>query len=800
MKNRICPFFLCFGFAISLFSQDFSINGSVEDLEKTPIAFANIQLLSRTDSTLINGTSTDENGRFEILKVLPGTFFIKASYLENESDLRTVVVDGDVNLEPLRLNNDAQTLNEVIVTLQKPRLERKVDRLVFNIENTALVDSEIWDVLKRTPNVMIINDKLTIKGNSAVGILINGRKINIPKNDIINLLSGTSASAVEAIEVITTPPAKYSAEDGALINIIMKKNLVAGYNGAIYNRYVQGVLPKHTIGTDHYFKGNKTDFSVNYNFGHSRDVTRNTDITNFFENGEVGSTWSAEQEYLRRRKRHNISAFFDYEINEKSNLSLSAITLWQPDIKKFFDTETDIAGDTLLSGFTTLNEADERRVNTSYHLDYERKLNEKGAEIVINGHYTFYHLNKGQLLETDFFDLGSNFIGENNFTLNSEQFINLYSLQADYSSPLGESAKIETGLRYANIASKNIIVQEGFNSNMPGIAPTEAGNFKYDESIYAAYVSYNAEWGLWELQSGLRAEYTETMGRWDVGNQNRKNDYLKLFPSFAIQYTPDEDHDFNFYGDRRISRPRYASINPFQVFQSNFSTIEGNPDLLPSTVYYAAGGYTFKNSYTVELFYTTRKDGLQELIFQDNDTRFLRFIASNVKQSSRFGIDFTINKDFTDFWDFYLLANFFEQYVAFENLTTKDLVENRQFAWFIKTSSGFTFLKDKSLTADLSFFYTAPRFSDNAQFDAFGALNLLFRKTLWNKKASISMGIEDIFNQGNQFNERNYLDQSGSSLRRAENRLFTLGFRYKFGNVKIRDNQKSNRVEERGRL
>lgn len=204
----------------NLFSQDFSIDGTVENEKKAPIAFANIQLLSQSDSTLINGASTDENGRFEIVNVLQGTNFIKASYLENESNLLSVSVNGDVTLEPLRLNNDAQALNEVVVTSQRPRLEIKIDRLVFNIENTALANGQIWDVLKRTPSVMIINDKLAVKGSNAVGILINGRKVNIPKSDIINLLSGSSASGVEAIEVITNPPRQSTVQKMGCLSIL----------------------------------------------------------------------------------------------------------------------------------------------------------------------------------------------------------------------------------------------------------------------------------------------------------------------------------------------------------------------------------------------------------------------------------------------------------------------------------------------------------------------------------------------------------------------------------------------------
>ncbi len=782
-----------------LSAQEYVISGTVENLRNEAIPYANVQLLRANDSTVVKGTSSDDSGRFVIDDVLKGCYLIKASYIENESELRPIEADGDVFLEPLLLGEEAQALQEVVVTSQQPRLERKVDRLVFNIENTALADSDIWYVLKRTPSVVIVNDKLTVKGSSAVGILINGRKVNLPKGDIIDLLSGNAASDVEAIEIITNPPAKYSAEDAILINIRKKKNLVAGYNGAVHNRYTQGILPKHTVGTDHYFKGEKAQFSVNYSFNHDRDIIKYTDITNFFENNEIAAVWTAEQQNFRERKKHNFSAFFDYDINEKNRLSLSTIAVWQPEVNRRYDTETSIVGDTL-SGFNTINASDERQLNTSYYLDYVHELDKEGSELSFNSHYTYYDYERGQALNTIFLDSEGNANGRNDFTTDSDQRIDLYSLQADYLTPLGKSAIFESGLRYAGITSRSKVAQLGFDRDRPGIDPTEAGNFSYDESIFAAYTSYSATWDLWKIKSELRAEYTETRGNLDIGSQKRENDYLQFFPSFSVQFSPSKKHDFNLYYYRRIQRPRYADISPFLVFQSNFSTIEGDPDLQPSIRHYVAGGYTFDNSYTIELFYKTKKNGLGELIFQDNDLRLLRFISSNLKRSTSYGIDLSISKDFTDFWNCYLLASFFDDKTTFENLGTDILVKKQLFSWFVRTSNGFTFLKDRSLTADMTFYYTGPLLSQNARFDGFGALNFLFRKTFWNKKASISIGVDDIFNQGNQFNIRNYLDQSGTSLRRAENRLFVLGLRYKFGNTKIRDNYKSKNVDEMDRL
>ncbi len=540
-------------------------------------------------------------------------------------------------------------------------------------------------------------------------------------------------------------------------------------------------------------------FSVNYSFSHDREVDKYTDITNFFENNEITSTWTAEQENLRRTKKHNVSAFFDYDIDSKNRLSLSTITVYQPEQALFYDTETAIVGDTL-SGFNTINDSDERQLNTSYYLDFVHQLDKEGAEISVNTHYTYYDYERGQDLNTVFLNLDGNPNGRNDFTTDSDQRIDLYSVQLDYLTPLGKSANFESGLRYAGITSESKVDQQGFDRDRPGVDPTEAGNFRYDESIFAAYASYSANWDKWNIKSGLRAEYTETKGKLDVGAQSSKNEYLQLFPSFSVQFTPNEKHDFNAYYRRRIKRPRYAMINPFRVFQSNFSTIEGNPDLLPGSYQYMAGGYTYKNSYSVELFYGRNKNRLAELIFQDNDTKLLRFIQSNIMRDRSLGVDLIFNKDVTDFWYCYFLASVFEDKYVFENLGTDILVENQKVSWYVRSSNSFTFLADKSLTADLSFIYTGPGLLRNTRMDGYGSLDLLLRKTLWDKKISVSMGIEDIFNQGNQFNTRNYLDQSGSSLLRAENRLFVFGLRYKFGNTKIRDNYKSKNTDEQDRL
>lgn len=801
MKNCFIFLFFLFSFSTHSFSQEYKVVGSVLDTEKSPIVFANVLLLKTSDSTIVNGTSTDDKGVFVFNSIAKGKYLLKASYIENVSELKMIAISSDFNAGVLIIA-ESQELDEVVVTYEKPKLERKVDRLVFNIENTALADGNIWELLQQTPSVNVVQGVLTIKGAGNIGILINGRKVNIPESDIINLLSGSSASSVEAIEVITNPPLKYSAEGGMLINIKMKKNLIAGYNGAIFNNFTQGVFAKNTTGTDHFFKGKKTSFSVNYSFTNDKRISRFTDITNFSENGTPTSVWTANQDLITKRKRHNLSAFFDYDIDDKNALSISTINVINPSVNRFSFNKTviDDIGGNLLSSFNTVNDSGQEQINTSFYADWVHKLKKNDSEISIGSHYTFYDSKRGQDLDTDFFDNAENQTGENDFTTQSDQKINLYNIEANFISPLGKSTRLEAGLRFAGINSESTIIQEGFDRNQPGVNPTEAGVFTYDESIYAAYASFNGKWDLWDLKTGLRAEYTETKGELDIGNGPNETSYLELFPNVALQYTPSKKHQYRLSYFRRIERPRYNRINPFQSFLSINSVIEGNPNLLPGLRNWLSAEYTFDRDYSIAFFYLKWKNPYREQAYQDNENNLLRFISTNVPSNLNYGIDLTINKDISKAWGFYFFMSFYNNEEQFIDLDTGQILNNNLWSGLARLNNSFTFLQDRSLVADLNFAYYAPKTFVNARSDSYSFLDLRFRKTFWNKNASISLGVQDIFNQGSRFKSRQFVNQNNSTLHRPENRLLTVGMRYKFGNVRIKVNKKSKRVEERRRI
>lgn len=799
MKSPFLLFFLSLFPCSMLVAQDFQISGSVLDSDKNPLVFASV-LLENKEGKVVLGASTDAEGLFQINKVAAGEYLLYASYIETKSEIKTISVAKDINVGTLVILS--ASLEEVVVTNQKPTLVQKADRYVFNIENSALSDSDIWTVLKRTPGIIIVNDKLTVNNIGNVGILINGRRVNIPENDVINLLTGSSASNVEAIEVITTPPAKFSAEGGLLIDIKMKTNLVAGYNGSVFNRYIQGVFPKHTLGTDHFFKGKKTDFSLAYSVRNNKNLVRYTDRTNFFENQAPNEIWTAQQRTTTKVKQHNISMFFDYQIDDKNTISVSTINALTPNGNQFSFSDTGIVDDQGLGngGFDTTNDSDYNVYNTSFYLDWVHKPNKEGTELSFNTHYTNYVYDREQDIDTDFFDANSIVTGENDFITNSVQNTGLFSIQGDYTMKIGSSTTMESGLRFATITSDNTIEQEGFDRNQPGIDPTEAGAFLYNERISAGYLSMNNNWDTWRLNMGLRAEYTETEGELDTQQETNKNDYLELFPTFSLLHTYKEKHVFKLNYYRRITRPRYNWLNPFQYFQNNNTVVEGSPDLLPSFNNFLSLSYTLDKALTFQGFYNLRTNDFIQQVSQDNNGNLLRFIATNLDKTQSYGLDVIFRKYFTKRWYSYMLFNYYFKQNNFRDFDSGELLENTAFITYFRTTQSFTLLEDKSLFIDANFSYSSPFIIGNSTRETINEFGLSFRKTIWNKSASISLSVEDIFNQSNQFFTRQYLTQDNSSSIRPENRLLVLGFRYSFGNTRIRDNQKRKRLDERNRI
>ncbi|GAL65011.1 putative TonB-dependent receptor [Algibacter lectus] len=407
------------------------IKGKVVDTKNNPIAFANIVVSIGTNISDYKGTISNETGDFEIDNLESKKYTLNISFLGYKTQTIEVQVDKNISLNDVVLQEEEQELDGVLIVAKKPTVKRLVDRLVFNVENSTLSNNNMLDVLKHTPGVMVNNDGISVKHASPT-IYINDRKVHLSTTEVIQLLESMPANNIKSIEVISAPPAKYEAEGGAVLNFITSKNLVSGYNGSVFGNFKQGFeFPKYSVGTSHFFKGEKIDAYVNYNISPRRDFRHTDEFINFIDNDATTSSWETDYNRTRKSSNQNINSNIDYTINENNILSFSANLMFLPKS----GTETDInsltevygATGVLDSTFNTMNTAVDKTTNAAFTLDYVHKLNQDGEQLSFSVHHTNFNFDSDQVVNTEYLFPDKSLIRNNAFESLSSQDIRLYT-------------------------------------------------------------------------------------------------------------------------------------------------------------------------------------------------------------------------------------------------------------------------------------------------------------------------------------------------------------------------------------
>ncbi|WP_345276203.1 outer membrane beta-barrel family protein [Litoribaculum gwangyangense] len=792
-------------FSLLSFSQEFNITGNLRDESDEPIAFANVVLLDVKNSMPLDGTTSDDLGEFKFNNIKKGQYRIKISFLGFTERTINIDLDRDINLQTIFLKENLLELDDVTVVAKRPTVRRLVDRLVFNVENSTLSDNNVLDVLKQTPGVLVYDGEITIK-NSTPTVYINDRKVHLSSNEVQQLLEGTSANNLKSIEVITNPPANYEAEGGSVLNIVTSNNLIAGYNGSIFGNFKQGFqFPKYLVGTSHFFKTKKLNTYINYSISPRKDYRNNDEFINFIENNQVITSWETDYKRTRQSENQNINTNIDFEIDKKNILGFSINLLIAPreGTRTNVNSITEVfnSNKVLDSTFNTENKSVDETLNFAFTLDYTHHFNKKGEKISTSLHHTNYDFSNFQNVNTNYFFPDASLIRNNRFQTFTSQEIKLYTGQIDYELPINTSSQFETGGKISRINSKSILNQFTFNNDIREEDLQNSDTFLYDEINYAAYASFSKNWDKWSLKLGLRSEYTDIKGNSLSANQINNNDYLKLFPSFYLLNKINENNEVYFNYNKRIYRPRYEKLNPFKFFLNDNSYNTGDPNLKPQIDDVLTLGYVYKNNYTFEFFYRYEKDTAVEIAFQDNEENIIKYLSTNSERGIAYGFDFATFSKINNNWNLYALSsvNYYgNRFFALESNNELQTID--KWSVYIEMINYFSFLKDKSLTTDVSLLYISPLTrAASVISDRFG-FDINIRKNLWKNRASLSIGILDIFNTQNFNQTTKYLNQDILLKSRLENRLLTFGFNYKFGNFRLNTNSRSIDLQERDRL
>ena len=785
-----------------VFSQN-QVGGQIVDKENQPVSFANVVLLNAKDSvSVIKGMISEDDGSFLFEEIENRPYVLKISFLGFADYIKRFEVEGNTNLGKIELQETSNSLDEVTVKARKPKIERKIDRISFNVENSVISSLNTYEILKRTPGVIVSQGELLVKNRPAT-VYINDRKVYLSTAELEQLLSGLSGENVKSVEVITTPPARYEAEgSGAILNIVMSKNPSIGYKGSVNASNTVAVLPKYSLGTSQYYKTNNLNAFASYNFN-ANNIYKNdeSNVTYFEPDGSENSTWLGDFERDTKNYAHSLNTILDFTLSEKSSLSLSANLNFTPKNDSDLRGQTDIysASGSLDSLFTTDSRLENEAKNMLFNADFSTSLGENGAKLSAQVNYIRYDKDQDQDLNTTYFYGNGDEIRNNIIMTRAMQNSDIYTGQVDITTNMG-SLPVETGIKYAGITSNSAL---DFYNNTFALQVDELSDaLDYDENIYAAYFSTSKDLGKWSLKAGLRGEYTDITG---ISAQNglvNDQDYFQLFPTFYAMRSLGEESSISLEYNRRIERPRFQSLNPFQYYINENNVKEGNPALVPGIANKVLFNYSYKGALFFDLYWDRVDHSPSVLSFQDNQNQLLRTVNDNLDYTQQFSLDITYANFVTNWYYLYgYLSGFYMENQIYARESAAETYTIDTFSAFLNVGNYFYFGGDGTFSGNVNTYFLPNILAGSYKYEnpQFG-LDLGLRKTFMNNKISVSINAEDILRTMNIPMQSQYLNQDNGFYAISETRRITFGVRYNFGNFRLNDNNRAINADEETRL
>lgn len=612
------------------------ITGVVKD-SLDVIEFANVYLTDLNNKIIV-GTITTEKGTFN-LSVKEGVYKLAISFIGYEDWSKNISLKNNQDVGIIILNENKSKLNEVVVTANKKLIERKVDRLVFNVgQSIAASGGNAVDALKVAPRVRVQNDAISIIGKSEIRVLVNDRLIHLTGEDLTNFLKNIRADDIKSIEVITNPPAKYEAEgNSGLLNIKLKKAKLNSWNIPIRASYKQATYPTGTIGTGLTYQKNKFSLfsDINYSDGSIAPIKTN----------KIYYPEQLWDEKNNSRDFKNTLAYKlggDYQLSKKTKLGLQYIgSISKPKIKEKDITKlTNNVTETLDSLILTEAVNHRKNIYNSFNTHFNYDIDTIGKKLSIDFDYFKYESDDNrEFSSNNYFDIesaipNSSFSAQNN----GNQNIYNYSLNIDIEHPLTK-VSLNYGGKLSFTNTNNEVVFNNFTSGVSVFDPTQSNSFTYEEKTQTLYASAKKNINVkLEAKIGLRVESTQTKGKSITLNLTNKNSYTEFFPTAYLSYQPNDNNSFSLNYGKRIDRPSFRWLNPFRWYHSNYSFSEGNPQLRPSFTNNIEFEFVHKDNWINNIYFSNLKDGFEYVTIVDDQTNTQMLVAKNFIKTNMIGL------------------------------------------------------------------------------------------------------------------------------------------------------------------
>ncbi|MBK8426846.1 MAG: TonB-dependent receptor [Lewinellaceae bacterium] len=626
--------------SIAQTDQRGSIYLQILNEEKQALEGVSIGLMRATDSTVAKIAITDQQGIAVVDEIRHGTYFVTAflmGYQKYESGpIEVDAARSRIDLPPFQLEKSANMLAEVTVAHKKPFIERHLDKLVLNVENSIVsAGSSILEVLERAPGVVVNQEtSISLKGKQGVIVMIDGKPSPLSGADLINYLKGIPSTNIDRIEIITNPSAKYDAAGNAgIINIRFKKDQRQGLNGNLALSLGQGFYTKPSGSTNLNFRKKQWNLFGNYSYSQPKGFTRFYINRKFFNADHSLESVFDQTSFIKQPIRsHNgkfgadfyagkktvIGVMFNGNLFRNTRDGFTNAIITNPEGALQYTTETD-------------NVLKDKRFNGFGNVNFKHTIDSTGKELTLDADYGHFNSRADQNFITRQFSAVGNPAPD--YTLHTDQRgqLSVRSLKADYVHPLKKEAKWEAGLKSSMVETDNDI--RFFNVVDGAYLPDESNSnhFIYKENINAAYVNFAKSFPKFDFQLGLRVEQTKTDGKQLTTGQQFNRNYAYLFPSVFVNRKLTEKNQLSFSYSRRIDRPDYRQLNPFRIFVDPYTYVVGDPALKPVLTNSFELGHTFDNQYSTTLSYTQSKEVITDVFVQDDSTRISYQTPANLQ-------------------------------------------------------------------------------------------------------------------------------------------------------------------------
>ncbi|CAM4100235.1 MULTISPECIES: outer membrane beta-barrel family protein [Flavobacterium] len=780
-----------FAFAQDAANKKIKITGRViEKVSKQPLEYATITFLLPDNPKPVAGGITNPKGEFDI-EIKPGVYDIKIEFISFKIyELKQKNLKNSTSLGLISLEEDANQLNEVVIRTEKTTVEIKLDKKVYNVGNDLMVKGgTVSDVLDNIPSVSVdVEGNVSLRGNENVRVLIDGKPSNAI--NIAEALRLIPADAIEKVEVITNPSARYDAEGGGgLLNIILKKGKNQGLNGT----FNASTGYPETYG----LTGNLNYKSKNFNLFTTQGYNDRNSPGNSFTNSKYLNSDNSTRNYVYE-DRENDRNSKGYNGNFGIELYLNESTSWTNSFnyrKSKGDNVDNVVQDYYDSGFnydysrTRINGEGSDSENVEFATNFMKKFKRDGHKLTIDGSFSS---------NDDFNDAiitdkvtNSNLVKFDNTLSTQTQNRNL--IQMDYVLPFGKGSQFEAGYRgeFSKLLTDYQVENDGIINN------NFTNTLDYKEKVNALYTQYGLKIDKFSALFGLRFEDSNIEINQLATNDYNTKKYSNFFPSAFFTYEISDKSSASVSYSRRIQRPRGRMLNPFSNLSSNINIFMGNPDLDPAYSDALDFGYikrweklTFNTSLyvnkTTDVFQFARRESGDFI----NGTPIVISSPINLATEYRAGFEFTLNYSPYKWWklngNFNLYRNETQgdfSYINFNNVEVFQNFDNTTTSWYSRITSKVTLPYKIDWQTNVS--YNAPSTSAQGKsLGVFGA-NLAFSKDVLKDKGTVSFNISDVFNSRKRISE-NYL--AGVVLSNSEmqwrERQFSLSFTYRFNKPK----------------